>query len=389
MRRQTRQAPAYKPLIPLGKLLGRIALRYRSAKPEPLHLPSIVLCNHTTNWDPILVAVSFRDALSFVASEHILHWGVFSRIISAIAHPIIRRKATVAAATALQIARTIRAGGHVCIFAEGDRTFNGVTGPFFTATAKLVRMTGAQLVTFRLEGGYFSSPRWSDTLRKGKFYGHEVNRYSPETLKAMSTEEIDACIARDLHEDAYARQRQSPVRYRGKRLAESLETALYFCPRCGGLGTLKSEGNRLHCTCGLQAEYTQTGFLRGMEPPFDTVYGWDAWQREELKRRLDTVVLSDPDAALLQTAEDGSSIQLASGTLRMQKDALSVGEERIPMENISAMSICGRCELVFSTAETSYEIRRETPYNAYKYRTMFELLQQSLPGKTPASPIAG
>lgn len=137
----------------------------------------------------------------------------------------------------------------MCIFAEGDRTFNGVTGPFFTATAKLVRMTGAQLVTFRLEGGYFSSPRWSDTLRKGKFYGHEVNRYSPETLKAMSTEEIDACIARDLHEDAYARQRQSPVRYRGKRLAESLETALYFCPRCGGLGTLKSEGNPAHCTC--------------------------------------------------------------------------------------------------------------------------------------------
>lgn len=72
----------------------------------------------------------------------------------------------------------------------------------------------------------------------------------------------------------------------------------------------------------------------------------------------------------------------------MQKDALSVDEERIPMENISAMSICGRCELVFSTAETSYEIRRETPYNAYKYRTMFELLHQSLPGKTPASPIA-
>ena len=361
MRRQTRQAPAYKPLIPLGKLLGRIALRYRSAKPEPLHLPSIVLCNHTTNWDPILVAVSFRDALSFVASEHILHWGVFSRIISAIAHPIIRRKATVAAATALQIARTIRAGGHVCIFAEGDRTFNGVTGPLLYGYSEACTHDGRAACHLPPGRRLFFQPALERHAAQGQVLRHEVNRYSPETLKAMSTEEIDACIARDLHEDAYARQRQSPVRYRGKRLAESLETALYFCPRCGGLGTLKSEGNRLHCTCGLQAEYTQTGFLRGMEPPFDTVYGWDAWQREELKRRLDTVVLSDPDAALLQTAEDGSSIQLASGTLRMQKDALSVGEERIPMENISAMSICGRCELVFSTAETSL---RNPPRNA-------------------------
>ena len=183
MRRQTRQAPAYKPLIPLGKLLGRIALRYRSAKPEPLHLPSIVLCNHTTNWDPILVAVSFRDALSFVASEHILHWGVFSRIISAIAHPIIRPQGNRRSSNGAANCPHHPCGRHVCIFAEGDRTFNGVTGPFFTATAKLVRMTGAQLVTFRLEGGYFSSPRWSDTLRKGKFYGHEVNRYSPKRSK--------------------------------------------------------------------------------------------------------------------------------------------------------------------------------------------------------------
>ncbi|RXM21736.1 hypothetical protein EO238_27485, partial [Citrobacter sp. AAK_AS5] len=69
--------------------------------------------------------------------------------------------------------------------------------------------------------------------------GYEVGRYSAETLERMTVDEILSLIRRDLHEDAYARQAENQTLYRGKRLAESLETALYVCPQCGRMGTLQ------------------------------------------------------------------------------------------------------------------------------------------------------
>lgn len=367
--------PIYGPIVPLANLVALVRTNYRHQKRFALERPTIVLCNHVTDWDPILVAVSVKEPLSFVASEHILHWGVFSRIIEFVAHPIIRRKATVASVTALNIARRIRAGGSVCIFAEGDRTYNGVTGPLFFSTAKLIKMTGAQLVTFRLEGGYLASPRWGRGFRRGRFTGHAVGRYAPEDLAAKSPEEIDALIAHDLYEDAYARQRENAVPYRGKNLAEGLETALFFCPHCGRLDTLRTSGNKISCDCGLSAEYLETGFLSGIEPPYNTVAGWDAWQREVLLQKLNEIELRDNDAVLLQTNADDSRTEITRGALCMTKDALSVGEKRFSMDTVTAVSICGRCGLVFSADGQLYEIKRESEYNAYKYRTMHELIR--------------
>lgn len=368
---------AYHLLRPLARLAARVKFRYRHGGVAPLQKPSLILCNHVTDWDPILVASSFGEGLTFVASEHTMRWGAFSRLIVAVDHPIIRRKATVAAVTALQIARKIKAGGHVCLFAEGDRTFNGLTGPMVPATAALARALGAQLVTFRLEGGYLSSPRWARAPRRGEIYGHEIGRYPAEKLKVMTDAEAGALIARDLREDAYARQREHPVRYTGQRLAEGMETALFLCPRCGSLGSLRGEGNFVRCPCGLEAEYLPTGFLRGMEPPFDTVTGWDEWQRQRLRRQADTITFADENTTLYRIEESGRRAEAARGTLTMNRQGICVGGLRFPMAELSAVSVIGRCGLLFSAGDDYYEVKREGDYSAYKYRVFFELLKNA------------
>ncbi len=128
----------------------------------------------------------------------------------------------------------------MCLFAEGNRSYNGVTGPIFPATGKLAKATGASLVTYRFEGGYLTTPRWSRSTRKGNMRGYVVNVYSPEQLKTMSPEEVNQRIREDIMEDAFDRQLTMPYRYKGKDLAKGLEHALYFCPKCGKTGTLHS-----------------------------------------------------------------------------------------------------------------------------------------------------
>ena len=44
--------------------------------------PCIILSNHNTDFDPLLIALSFPRQMYFVASEHIFRWGLASKLIA-------------------------------------------------------------------------------------------------------------------------------------------------------------------------------------------------------------------------------------------------------------------------------------------------------------------
>ena len=56
-------------------------------------------------------------------------------------------------------------------------TANGQTGFISEHTGKLVKESGAALVTYKFVGGYLRKPRWATTPRKGPIMGHFVNEY--------------------------------------------------------------------------------------------------------------------------------------------------------------------------------------------------------------------
>ena len=56
--------------------------------------PCLIVANHVTNWDPLLLAASFPDTpIRFVASEHLFRHGLISKVIQWAVAPIPRRKA--------------------------------------------------------------------------------------------------------------------------------------------------------------------------------------------------------------------------------------------------------------------------------------------------------
>ena len=295
--------------------------------------PHIVIANHVTAWDPLLVGLSFPDQIYFVANEFIFRTGP-GRLLLYWMGPIVRSKTRTEARAALEILRTVREGHSVCIFAEGATCWDGRTAALTSATAKLIKKSGAGLITYRLEGGYLTLPRWSKRVRRGRMHGGPVRILSAAELQALSVAEIEAILRDDLAEDAFARAEAENSAYPSAQAAENIEAFLFRCPACRGISTLHSHGEELHCDCGLRLRYDAYGHFRridGGEPPFATPPLWDEWQLRTIDE--DAAGWRSRDAAQPITADEGlelfrienetTTTRLASGTLTLYNDRLT------------------------------------------------------------------
>lgn len=350
--------------------------------------PFLITANHNGNLDPALLALSFSEHMYFVSSEHVFRKGFLSWLLVYLFAPIARVKGMTDATAALNIIRTIKKNSNVCLFAEGNRSYNGVTGPIFPATGKLAKATGASLVTYRFEGGYLTTPRWSRSTRKGNMRGYVVNVYSPEQLKAMSPEEVNQRIREDIMEDAFDRQLTMPYRYKGKDLAKGLEHALYFCPKCGKTGTLHSSKNTFSCDCGLRVRFTETGFFEKMdvcdpEPPFSTVRDWDHWQDQRVieyanSLKNDEIAYFDEDVELIAVGAKHKDRILETARLSICKNEMVVGNHHFPLKSISSLAMIGVNKIAFSVEGASYELHSsKEQYCGRKYFTFFEYIKHS------------
>ena len=305
--------------------------------------PFLVLCNHNTDWDPLLLASAFPNYMSFVGSEHIFRWPVWGKLIVWLMAPIARLK--------------------------------GKTG-------KLARSSGAALITYRLDGGYFTSPRWSKYLRRGKMAGRVVRIYTPEELKSMSADEVNAAIRRDLFVDAYAVQREEMIPFRGKNLAEHLETVLCRCPRCGKIGSLKSEDDTLRCTCGFSVRYNEYGFLSGEDAPFDNITDWDRAQTAELLALADAAgdgpIFSDDGMVLNEIFPDThTAALLGSGSMTLYADRLECCGQVFPLDALGGFSLVRAQTVDLSCGGRFFEITSPEVRCTRKYMTIIDHLKQT------------
>ena len=274
--------------------------------------------------------------------------------------------------TVMEMLRKIREGANVAMFAEGARSWDGMTDQFLPSTGKVVKTARCALVTYRIEGGYFVSPRWSSNLRRGRVYGTPVNIYTKEQIAKMSPAEINEAIARDLHEDAYARQLANPTPYKGKNLAENMENLLFICPKCGAIDCFHSEGDKVSCTaCGLQFRYTKYGMLEGA--PFETVYDFANWQKEEARKMVAEQKEFKAPKGTLKTVVNHVEELVDEGMVTMDANGITVGSTTIPMGEIQDLSMHGKRGIVFSTKETYYEMKPEAGVCAYKFHLYYDL----------------
>ena len=350
---------------------------YTFKKAQDLPDNYIVLANHATDFDPLMVAASFPRQMYFVASEHVARWKRAFKWLDYVFAPIMRYKGTVAASTVVEILRRVRKGANVAIFAEGARTWDGVTGPILPSTAKLIKSARCGLVTYKLVGGYFVSPMWSYRTRRGFCRGEVANVYTKEQIAAMSPEELYRMIVDDLYEDAYTRQKDHPQEYRGKGLAEGLENLLFICPQCGGYDTFLTSGDAITCrVCGLSMRYTSQAALDGA--PFDTVKSFSQWQNVRITQDAENGVAYRSPSGTLIKVQQHVETPLASGETSIDSEFLRCGEVAVAIESISDMAMHGKRALVFSAADTYYELIPSDGVSAVKFWLYYQACTKKL-----------
>lgn len=364
-----------------------------SFEPADIEGPLLVAVNHCSAYDPIFVGAAFRNKpLTFIASEHILRsrpWGpVLDRYVSFIPH----QKGARGSRTALLAIKRIRKGESIFLAVEGEQTWNGRPQPVMPYTGKLVKSSGATLVTYMLEGAYLSAPRWATNTRRGKVYGHPAGVYSPETLREMSESEIEQQIAKDLSFDVWEWQKSQPggpVIYKCSKggNADGIERSLFTCPACGSFGTLRSKGDTVSCgKCRFRIRMNDSGFFEP-DQPFGTVAEWEEYDRQSLKKALaggaaegEEVIFSDKGVELHRIEDGHKDEELARGKLTLsrkgEKYILCIGDRSFDLMKISGMTMVLAGRIVFSDGSGYYEIvaKKGQGINLRKYVIVRDLL---------------
>ena len=343
--------------------------------------PYIVVANHLTEVDMLMLAGAFAEHMYFVAGEHLLRTKAGPKMKWA-QDPIFTYKGAPSIDTMREVIRRIRAGHNVMIFPEGSRSFNGETMKLNSGIAKLVKTAGCALATYHIEGGYFVAPRWAYTTRTGPMKGHIANIYSSDDIKTMSVKELTDHINSDIYENAYDTQRRNMYTYKGKRLAEGLENYLVRCSCCGAFDSMVTEDDRFTCTeCGQTGTYTPYGFLEGKGLRFDSVYDWGIWAEKETCDYIkdfegDGPVFRDNETVLYEVLSDHSRVDIASGEVHGYKDRLEIDVEVFRFDDISGMDMLyfGKT-LVFTYKKRHLAITGEH-FHAIKYQKLFAVFKR-------------
>jgi 1-acyl-sn-glycerol-3-phosphate acyltransferase len=121
-------------------LFLKLRFRYTCEQAPKIPGPFLLVANHVTDLDPVMVGCSFSQQMYFVASEHLFRKGFISRLLVWLVAPIARIKGSTDTVSAMNILRSLRRRANVGLFAEGDRSWNGLTSELHPTTACLIKL---------------------------------------------------------------------------------------------------------------------------------------------------------------------------------------------------------------------------------------------------------
>lgn len=371
----------------------KIGLNYRYDTVKPKHRPFLIFSNHTTLWDFMLFSAAVRPQIYYVAGEHLFRNKVLRFFVTHVAGMIIRKKGAPADEMIAEMKEAIKLGANVWMSPEGARSINGETVFISPATGKLVlecAELGAGLVTFRIHGGYLRRPRWGKYIRKGKMWGEFVAEYTPEELLAMSVDEVNELIRRDMYVNAFQDQKEKNYLYTGKDIAEDLETVLYVCPKCRQIGKLHSKGDILSCECGYSVKFNEKGFFEKNsedELYYDNIRDWDHFQRDYIKSKMPEFLEYPPDKAIefdehqiLKKVAEGKGQEIVGrGKFAVYKDRFEFETENekliFPISEIAGFAFSLQMSILFSLKNGDYyDVGSEVPRSAVKYMVFYRYL---------------
>lgn len=121
---------------------------------------ALVLSNHQSNFDPILVGLIFNDRLNYVARQSLFKNPLLAAIIRLLDAIELDRDRT-GLEGLKETLRRLKADQKVLVFPEGTRTTDGRIRPLKPGFLAVARRSQVPLVPLAVSGAYESLPRGS------------------------------------------------------------------------------------------------------------------------------------------------------------------------------------------------------------------------------------
>jgi len=166
--------------------------------------PAVLISNHVSFVDPLVIAAASRRPIRFVMDHRIYRLpliGFVFRHMHAIPIAPAREDAAMMEAAFEEVAQALAAGELVAIFPEGRITDSGELYPFRPGVQRIVGRTPVPVIPMALQGlwgSFFSrkdGPAMSRPLRRGMFSRIALTVGTPVTPEAATPEHLQQIVA--------------------------------------------------------------------------------------------------------------------------------------------------------------------------------------------------
>lgn len=155
---------------------------------EPASGGALYICNHQSFLDPMLMGMSLRRPMNFMARDTLFEVPLLKLIMGSLnTFPV--RRGTADTRAIKEAMKRLKEGRQVVVFAEGTRTYDGSIRKFLPGVGLLAKRSADWVVPTVIDGAYEAWPRKQKFPSQGNIvvqYGKPIPK--SEFRKADTTE---------------------------------------------------------------------------------------------------------------------------------------------------------------------------------------------------------
>lgn len=179
----------------------------------------------------------------------------------------------------------------VLLYPEASYSFDGTATPLPYGLGKCLKILNVPVIMIKTEGAYLHDPLYNCLQQRQVDVSAKMEYLlSPEQIKKMSVEEINAVVNARFDFDNFRYQQKHNIVVDEPFRADGLERVLYKCPHCMSEGETVGKGISITCKrCGKTYTLDEYGYLVADdgESKFNHIPDWYAWQRSCVRSEIE------------------------------------------------------------------------------------------------------
>ncbi len=300
---------------------------------KKLKSPYILLSNHVGHWDPFIVGNFLPRFTHFVASDASMRGG-FNKFFLTRLGTIPKKKNMRDSKVIRDIISVINQGENIGIFPEAVRTWDGTRMEIDRSTVRLIKMIKVPVIVSVLKGMNLFHPRWSKTTRRTKLEVEYKLMLDQKQVIELSEDEIYQKLLEYIHHDEVEYQRKHMNVIYSDKKAEHIGHALYLCPECNAIDSIRAQGNDFFCSkCNYDIHIDDFGFFERKTEGnlhFDNIRDWNKWQEkclvnyvnDKLNISSNDILFEDKNSNIYHTTTTGNPDFIGKADVKLFVDRL-------------------------------------------------------------------